>query len=152
MLSVELAAFVSSGLSIYLGTRDTDLEPHGTRAWALVVEDDLTHAVAFLNEGGAGPIRRNVEDNGRVAIAVSRPSDHRSCQLKGTAVEVRPCLAGERAEVERQADGFLRELEAIGIPRSLTSAWNVWPCVAVRVRVDSVFEQTPGPGAGEPMP
>jgi hypothetical protein len=151
MVSDDLAAFVRSGVSIYVGTRDAHLEPHGTRVSALRVEEDGVHVVAFLFEGAAEPILRDLEDNGQVALAVSRPTDHRSCQLKGTFVESRPVLPDEREEVERQADRFLRELETIGIPRALTSRWNLWPCLALRVRVERVYEQTPGPGAGEPM-
>jgi len=149
MLSEELSVFVASGVSMYIGTRSADLDPRGTRLWALRVESDREHVVAYLFEGGAPEIVRDLEDNGRVAIAVSRPTDHRSCQIKGTFLEARPCRPDEREEVERQADGLLRELETIGIPRVLTSGWRVWPCVAIRVRVEEVFDQTPGPGAGE---
>jgi len=152
MLSEDLAAFVSSGVSIYIATRNADFEPHGTRVWALRVEDDREHVLAYLFEGGAEQILQDLENNGQVALAVSRPTDHRSCQLKGAFAGVRPCRPDERAGVERQADGFLRELETIGIPRTLTAGWIVWPCVALRVRVGQVFRQTPGPGAGEPMP
>jgi hypothetical protein len=31
-------------------------------------------------------------------------------------------------------------------------SWQVWPCVAVRVRVTALFDQTPGPGAGQALP
>jgi hypothetical protein len=149
MISDELAAFVSSGVSINIATRDRDLVPEGARAWAIRVEPDRTHLVAYLQEGAAAPILRDLEENGQVALALSRPTDHRSCQLKGRFVEARPCGPEERDEVERQADGFLRELDAIGIPRALTAGWVVWPCLAIRVRVTDLFHQTPGPGAGE---
>lgn len=151
MLSEDLAAFVASGVSIYIASRDAELEPDGTRVWALGVEHDRTHVIAYLHEEAAGPIVRNLEDNGQVALAISRPTDHRSCQLKGTFVAARPCRPDEREEVERQSEGFLRELESIGIPRTLMSGERVWPCLALRVRVGSVFEQTPGPGAGDPL-
>lgn len=152
MISEELASFVSSGVSINIATRNSALAPDGTRVWAVDVEDDREHLVAYLHEGGSGPILRNLEDNGLVALAFSRPSDHRSCQLKGVFVEARPCRPEERAKVERQADGFLRELEALGIPRVLTARWAVWPCLAIRIRVTDLFHQTPGPGAGERLP
>lgn len=152
MLSEDLATFISSGVSIYIGTRDAELDPHGMRAWALRVDDDRKHVVAYLHEGSSARILRDLRQNGQVALAVSRPVDHRSCQLKGMFVASRPCLPAEREEVERQADGFLGDLQTIGIPRMLTARWSVWPCVAVEIRVEHVYEQTPGPGAGEPMP
>jgi hypothetical protein len=152
MLTDDLSAFVASGLSIYVATRDAKLEPDGTRAWALSVEDDREHVVVYVHEGVAGPILRNLEDNGEVALAVSRPTDHRSCQLKGRYVESHRCRPEERDEIERQADGFLGELESIGMPRALMAREQMWPCVAIRVRVGCVYEQTPGPGAGDPLP
>jgi len=32
-----------------------------------------------------------------------------------------------------------------------TKAWVTWPAVAIRVRANALFNQTPGPGAGAPI-
>jgi len=42
-------------------------------------------------------------------------------------------------------------LGKIGVPRRLTEGWNMWPCVALTMEVHELYEQTPGPGAGEPL-
>jgi hypothetical protein len=31
----------------------------------------------------------------------------------------------------------------------MTAGWKFWPCVAIDLRVTELYEQTPGPGAGE---
>jgi hypothetical protein len=36
----------------------------------------------------------------------------------------------------------------LGLPRIATDGWVTWPCTAIRLRVQAVFDQTPGPGAG----
>ena len=85
---------------------------------------------------------------GQAALCFARPVDDHACQVKGTYVEARSATKAERAIVDAQWDQSLRQLEQIGIPRQLWAGYAVWPCVAVRVRVTEVFDQTPGPGAG----
>jgi hypothetical protein len=57
----------------------------------------------------------------------------------------------ERAAVEAQWDRWLDRLTTIGYPRPTFAHWTTWPCVAIRVRVNAIFNQTPGPGAGAPL-
>ena len=57
----------------------------------------------------------------------------------------------ERPIITAQWQGFMRQLETIGIPRDITLGWATWPAVVVRLRVTAVFEQTPGPLAGTPL-
>ena len=47
--------------------------------------------------------------------------------------------------VSAQWDGFLGSLEQIGIPRVATTTWVTWPAVAIRLRANALFNQTPGP-------
>jgi hypothetical protein len=39
-------------------------------------------------------------------------------------------------------------LDRIGIPSALTRNASCWPAFAVTLRVEQVFDQTPGPNAG----
>lgn len=151
LMSDELAAFLESGLSITVGTRDGELNPDSARAWAVRIDADRAHLTAFLHTQSATAILRNLAAHPEVALAFDRPIDNRACQVKGLFASSRRARPGERPEVERQVDGFLAQLETLGIPRVMTAGWKVWPCVAVRLRVTQLFEQTPGPGAGEPL-
>ena len=72
--------------------------------------------------------------------------------MKGTAAGVREAREDEREWVVAQWERFRDTLELVGLPRIATDAWAVWPAVAVRVRVNATFDQTPGPGAGRPFP
>jgi hypothetical protein len=42
-------------------------------------------------------------------------------------------------------------LDSIGVPRRLTRSVAHWPAFAIRIRVEQIFEQTPGPNAGSPL-
>ena len=149
MLAEEIASFLASGLSLNVATASRELEPHGTRAFAAVVEPDREHVVVFVHASVAGELVRDLAENPRLALTFGRPVDHRTCQIKGAFLGSREATADDREEVERQAEGFARSLETIGISRALMAGWSAWPAVALRFRVTETYEQTPGPGAGE---
>ena len=151
LISDELAAFLQSGLAIMAATRNGELEPDGAWAWAVRVHDDRAHLTAFLYEDAARELLRNLEKHPEIALDCDLPTTHRACQVKGRFVSSRPAREAERAEVERQVEAFVADLEAIGIPRAMTAVWKTWPCTALELRVTKLFEQTPGPGAGEPL-
>jgi hypothetical protein len=151
MISDELAGFLESGLAITIATRDADLEPDGGWAWAARVHEDRASLTLFVHERSAPALLRNLQSHPEIAIAFDLPSSHRACQVKGRFTASRRARPGERAEIERQAQAFVVDLESIGIPQAMTAGWKCWPSVAIELRVTQLFEQTPGPGAGEPM-
>ena len=151
MLSEEVASFLTSGLSLNVATASRDLEPHGARAFAAVVEPDREHVVVFVHESAAPDLVRDLAENPRGALTFGRPADHRTAQIKGDYLGSRGAVESDRTEVLRQTEGFIRSLEAIGIARAATAGWDPWPAVALRFRATALFEQTPGPGAGEPL-
>jgi hypothetical protein len=151
-ISTELASFVQSGVSILVGTRDRRLFPECLRAVGARVERGRREVTLFVPVATGATTVENLADNGRVAVCFSRIEDHRSIQLKGRAVSVAPAEAADRAVIERYRGEFVKNLAFIGMPPRLTLRQNAWPCHAVRLRVESVFLQTPGPGAGAPLP
>lgn len=151
LISDAFKEYLESGLSITLGTRDDEMNPDGARGYAVRVEEDRRRLTVFVYAKAAPAILANLEAHPEIALALDRPTDNRACQLKGIFRASRRGRAAERAEVERQVDGFLRDLEQIGIPRTMTDGWLHWPCVALTVDITEIYEQTPGPGAGEPM-
>jgi hypothetical protein len=132
-------------------TRNGDLEPDGAWAWAARVHDDRSRLTVFFYEDAAREMLRNLETHPEIALDFDLPTSHRACQVKGLLVSSRRARKAERPEVERQVEAFAVDLEAIGIPRAMTAGWKTWPCMALEVRVTELFEQTPGPGAGEPL-
>ena len=115
------------------------------------VEPDRRHLTVYIPAVGAAGVLDDLEANGQAAVVFARPEDDRACQVKGTLVEVRPARDDEEAIVREQFEGFLRQLQIIGMPGESTRAWTVWPALAVRLRVTAMFEQTPGPKAGAPL-
>jgi Pyridoxamine 5'-phosphate oxidase len=151
MIDQELAAFLQEGVGIHIATRNAALQPNGARALAVTVDADGTHVVVYVAEAAAARILPDLEANGQVAIGFGRPIDDRACQVKGVFVGARAATEAERAAVCAQWNGFLGSLELIGIPRAATQAWVTWPAVAIRLRANALFNQTPGPHAGAPI-
>jgi hypothetical protein len=148
MINPDLAGFLEQGLGIHIGTRDAQRQPEGARAIAVKVDEDGVHVVVHLAEVASARILPNLEASGQAALAFARPVDERACQVKGIFVSARPTRDDERPLLEAQWDGFLRQLESIGIPRIGTTGWATWPAMAIRLKVTAIFDQTPGPQAG----
>jgi Pyridoxamine 5'-phosphate oxidase len=151
LIPEDLVTFLESGLSIVAATRDGDLQPDGAAALAVRVHDDRARVTVFFYQEAAAQMLRNLKSHPQIALDLDLPTTHRACQVKGLYVASRPARAAERPEIERQVEGFAADLEAIGIPRSMMAGWKTWPCTALEVRVTELFEQTPGPGTGEPL-
>ena len=148
MIAQQLADFLQEGLSTYIASRNERLEPNAARVTALVVEPDGQHVVAFVPVVAGGPIMRDLRANGQVALVCARPPDERGCQVKGVFIEAREARDDERPMVIDQWERFRDKLAMIGLPRVTTDAWVTWPCLTIRLRVQALFDQTPGPGAG----
>ena len=149
MLDKSLTEFLEHGLAIHLGTRNEALRPNGCRVTAVRVEDQGRHLVAYLPSAGAAAVLGDLRSNGQAAVSFARPTDDRAVQVKGAFISARDAEPSEEAFVLGQWQALLRELDMIGLAAlTSTSAWLMWPCVAIKIRVTAVFSQTPGPEAG----
>ena len=151
MIDEQLASFVEEGIFIALATRNDRLEPNGARVVAACVEAGGTHLVLFLTTVAARSVLPDLESTGEAAVCFARPPDERSCQIKGQFAGMRDATEDERAMVQAQWDRWLDRLTTIGFSRATYAHWPSWPCLAMRVRVTAIFNQTPGPGAGAPL-
>jgi len=151
VISAELVSFLESGVSILVGTRDARLFPEGIRGLGARVEDGGEEVTVFVPEAVGATTVANLRGNGRIAVCCSRIADHRSLQMKGRLVELRPGDERDRESVEVYRVEFAKALAFAGVPPRLTFRISYWPCHAVRFRVESLFTQTPGPGAGDPL-
>jgi ribosomal protein S12 len=148
MLDVQVSAFLEEGLSTYIASRNARLEPNAARVAALRIDADGQHVTAYVPRAGAHLVLPDLQANGQVALVCARPPDERGCQVKGVFVGAWEAPEDDRALVTAQWERFRDKLEGIGLPRQATDGWAPWPCTAIRLRVQAVFDQTPGPGAG----
>ena len=148
MLDQSLSEFLQQGQAIHIGTRNEKHEPNGCRVTAVRVEDDGAHLVAYLPKAANPEVLDDLRSNGQAALSFARPIDDKAIQIKGEFVSLRDADPAEQQFVMSQWEAFLAVLDMIGLPGISTRTWHMWPCVAVRIRVTALFNQTPGPDAG----
>ena len=148
MLDRTLTEFLEQGLAIHIGTRDARMRPNGCVVTAVRVEDEGRHLVAFIPKAVTPAVFDDLRSNGQAAISFTRPSDDKAVQVKGEFVAVEDVSEADQQFAMSQWEGFLRQLDLIGLPGKATATWTLWPCAAVRIRVTALFSQTPGPEAG----
>lgn|SRR5689334_16317344 len=149
MLDRSLTEFLEIGLAIHMGTRNQQMEPNGCRVTAVRVEEQGRHLIVYVPKAAAQAVLEDLQSNGQAAVSFARPTDDRAVQVKGEFISMRDADPSEEAFVMGQWQGLLKELDVIGLAAlTSTSAWLMWPCVAITIRVTAVFSQTPGPEAG----
>ncbi len=149
LIPESLTSFLESGLSTLVGTTSTERRPHCMRAIGVTVHDAGHSARVYLPCAGAKRTVENLLATRKIAVTLSKPPTHRTLQLKGCLEHICQTPEHERTEVERLFATFLEDLVFIGVPRGIIARTNRWPCWSVDFSVDGLFEQTPGPRAGQ---
>ena len=134
--------------SILVGTVDAHGVPSCCRAIALASDDNLATAIVYLPLATSQQTIQNLATTHRIAISAMHPASHCATQLKGTPIEARLARQDEGVFVRERLDAFAERLDRIGVPKRLTKSVAHWPAFAVTMRVEQIFEQTPGPKAG----
>ncbi|MGE5243079.1 MAG: hypothetical protein ACM3SQ_02490 [Betaproteobacteria bacterium] len=136
------------GRTILVGTADARNVPTCCRAVALASQDDLATATVYIPLADSQQTLQDVATTRRIAVVASHPVDHCSIQLKGTTTDVRLARDDEAPFVKSRLEGLADVLHHVGVPRRLVRGAPYWPAFAVTMRVEQIFEQTPGPNAG----
>jgi hypothetical protein len=148
MSNTRLHRCLEPGLSILVGTVDAKGTPSCCRAIAIASEDGLQSVTVYLPVSTSHETIQNLATTGRLAVAATNPIDHCATQLKGTRMDARLAREDEAPFVRDRLEAFANVLDTIGVPKRLTRSVSHWPAFAVTLRVEQVFEQTPGPNAG----
>jgi hypothetical protein len=145
---MQIIRCLDPGMSLLVGTVNAQNRPACCRAVALASSDDVTTVTVYLPIATSHETIQNLATTRRMAIAATHPIDHCSIQLKGTPGDTRLAREDEAAFVKSRFEAFADILDSIGIPSRVTRNASCWPAFAVSVRVEQVFDQTPGPKAG----
>ena len=144
-LPAELVDFVEGGVSALVGTRDGQLRPAAMRAMGCIVAKDRTSLAVLLPELAGRRTIANLEAGSPIAVTFSRIVDHRTVQVKGSCLRVRPAgpaeqEATQRYQVEGATAGAIVDLRVVGgFPRGNLGAGSVHH-VAFRAADDAAQE------------
>jgi hypothetical protein len=148
VLTAELVDYMESGVSLLVGTRDTALRPASARGFGVEIDAPSSTATVFIAAAGSQVTLGNLRDNGQLALTFSRPIDHRSLQVKGRVLSITETDEHQRRVQDRYFSRFAEGLIFTGLRQNLLRRIRYFPSYAVHFRLESMFDQTPGPGAG----
>ena len=149
---VDIRQTSYSGTEILIST-GASLSAGNKYSLAAQVEDDGRLAVIVSREQ-AHEVLGAIRENGRVSVNFTLPANYRSFNLSGRDAVAVDGGARYRALVDQRRKAFTAQLEAHGFAPEYTDAWYSCPdedLVAIRFTPISARDQTPGPGAGRPL-
>lgn len=153
-LDPELAQFLHQGITVHAGSRDAHNVPNLSRALGCRFSGDMKRLTVFVLASHSGAMLADFRANGHIAVVISKPSSHRTIQLKGTDAAVESLQEDDHVLIARQRDAFIKELTdlgyRIGLPKTLLSGARA-DVIAVGFTITAAFSQTPGPAAGTPL-
>lgn len=153
-LNQELLDFIHQGLSITAASRDPRLIPSISKALACRVVQDLGQIHIFVNRLQAGQLLSDVASSKRIAVTFCLPSSHKTIQIKGFQAKQVAVQSDDLEHTLHYTRLLAKDLESMGYnPVTVARYLYVDPeqLVAISFLPDSVFEQSPGQNAGEPM-
>ena len=166
MIPEDIVRFLDGATVGFAATRDDKLVPlvHFTVGWT-VGEDRQTITCLFAAPYGERLIP-SLEDNGRFSLTVlgsasgpraSNPPNpgvdfHECYQFKGDYVASCPANEGDLALVKRKREQFKALFQPLfGFSDRACNERFRSPVLAMTFRVEEIYDQTPGPGAGARM-
>ncbi|HEY0142852.1 MAG TPA: hypothetical protein VGF48_18270 [Thermoanaerobaculia bacterium] len=151
MANERLSRTVEGGMSVIVGSVDANGVATCCRGVAISTSDDFDTVTVYLPVATSQETLANVATTRRVAILCTNPLDHLSIQMKGLSRGVRVANDSELTLVKERLEQWADALDTIGVPRRVTRGTAHWPAFAIDVSVEEVFDQTPGPKAGNAL-
>ena len=151
MLPKKIVDFVQGPYFQEVGTRNARLAPDLALSCGALADADRDEVTLMMPDTYNRRCLANLRENGQIAVLFGHGEGHETFQLKGTYVADRPTTEREQAI----QDIYLKKAKAHWHNEYTDDTGNyfdgiiAFPSTAVIFRVSSIFDQTPGPGAGK---
>jgi hypothetical protein len=150
MIPEELIAHVHGPVVILLATRDAGYRPHMNLSPGARVSADRTQLTCYVPEVASRQLLADLADNGRMAVTAGNPLTHQAYQFKGRHLASSPMSREDEAVQDLWREKVLhavKPMEAFGVGRLVRSI-KLRPGIAITLRLEEIYDQTPGPRAG----
>jgi len=150
VLTAELAEFCQSGVSVVLASVGSDGRPVVGRGLACRI-DTKGRMRVILREPPNRLFLVALAAGGPVAATFTRPSTHRSIQLKAQSAAIALVEPPDGPAAHSQSGAFAAELAACGYDATFAyghCGFEPYELCAIEFLPASAFVQTPGPAAG----
>jgi len=149
VIGTEEADLLESGGSITVGTVDAAGVPDASRGWLLQVAPAGDQVRCLVPDHDRQTLD-NLVAGARIAVNWVHVLTLESVQLKGRVTSVGPAAAADLTASAAYREAFYAMLhQSDGTPRHLFDQLVPGGYVAVEVAVEELYDQTPGPNAGE---
>ena len=136
----------------HMGSASVDLKTAHTDTLSASVDPANDTVTSFVLSFLAGPVLENFKSTGRVSYFVGLPS-HESYQFKGQFIETRQLTEDELAHSEQFRNAAQEIMVGMGIPAEpAAQVYGTAPDLGITFKVEKIFNQTPGPEAGQELP
>ncbi len=153
-LSEEIATFLATRASLVLSAASESLVPELCLAIACLPSPDRRRLRVIFDRRSAGPLLALIPGSGLVALVGSQLITMRTVQVKGSGATIEPLPTTERPLVAESVARMGIEFEKIGFhhPYPVTLLdYDPAELCCVAFTPTAVFDQTPGPQAGQPI-
>jgi hypothetical protein len=152
-LDSEHATFIQGPVSVIVAGRNAELVPDVVRGCGCRVSRDRRQVTVLVEPGRASTLLDDIATNGMIAVVFSQPSTHRTIQLKGSDARMVRVTTADRLLASRHLREWSEDLERIGfaVPFAAVLHGGDGELAAIRFTPTTAFQQTPGPGAGQPL-
>lgn len=154
LLSDSTVAFIQREVAIDVASCSSDLRPSACRGFACRVSPDRQRLTVFVRRGEASQVLQDVLGQDVIAVVFCLPATEAAIQIKGRQISLSAATAEDMACVERYRHAFVDGIVALGYSRAFGlshMAVEAGQLVALSFSPELVFEQTPGPMAGQRM-
>ena len=138
-------------LACLFGTRDENLQPKVGRAFGVKINVKTDELTFFVPAFFAAKHFHNFQHNGRIAFTACIPVSHETYQFKGQYEKHEQCSDEDHQKIKANMEAWNEFLSQYYGPQAAAefSSINYNPAVAITFKVEHIFSQTPGPGAGK---
>ena len=148
MIPQKFVDFIHGPRVIFIGTRNEKLRPAFSWVFGAVADAESDTVTVFVPDIEGEETLTNVKANGQVSLTVADPS-HEAYQFKGAYIDSRPSNDDDRAVQEVYRSKVSPHFAAFDSRAELIHGFVMDPSTAVTFKVEEIFVQTPGPGAGD---
>lgn len=151
-LTEDMIQLLSAGVAHQVGACTNAGRPVVCRGMA--AQHEAGRLLVIISAESGFEVLDAIRQNGNIALNVTLPENYRSISFIGDDAVVRGSGSAWRPLVEERRGAFCDQLKRFGIPPEYTNAWYSAPdedLVAIRFTPLTARNQTPGPGAGNPV-
>ena len=145
-------AFIQSQVSIMVAAQGLNGQPVIARGIGSTAEADSGRIRIILRDNDATDLMAGAETHDQVAVTFTRPQTDVSMQVKGNAIAILPANPADVAVHRHYVPAMVAELLPLGFEASLIGCIvsdNGSSISILSFRPTQLFDQTPGPKAGQ---